>query len=120
LLSAGFSKRAKLRVRVETNLVRTYALQNSTQWFEKAASSEETRRWFERAIDQGDDVYFIVGFHPVTVAQIIYEFAEGSGRTGRLGLPVSLALNAAGVIALLGDLVYPQVGAHRGKCGRGY
>jgi hypothetical protein len=115
LLSAGFSKRAKSRVRVETNLVRTYTLQNSTQWFEKAVSSEESRRWFERAIDQGDDVYFVVGFHTVTDAQIIYESAEGNEHTGRLGLPVGLTLNAAGVIAPLGDLADPQVGVHRGR-----
>jgi hypothetical protein len=51
LLSTSFSKRAKSRVRVETNLVRTYTLQNSTQWFKKAVSSKESRRWFERAID---------------------------------------------------------------------
>jgi hypothetical protein len=115
LLSAGFSKRAKSRVRVETNLVQTYTLQNSTQWFEKAVSSEESRRWFERTIDQGDDVYFIVGFHTIIDAQIIYESAEGNEHTGRLGLPVGLALNAAGVIAPLGDLADPQVGVRHGS-----
>jgi hypothetical protein len=115
LLSAGYSKRAKSKVRIETNLVRTYTLQNSTQWFEKAVSSEESRRWFERAIDQGDDIYFVVGFHSVTDAQIIYESAEGNEHTGRLGLPVGLALNAAGVIAPLGDLADPQVGVHHGS-----
>jgi hypothetical protein len=115
LLSAGFSKRAKSRVRVETNLVRTHTLPNSTQWFEKAVSSEESRRWFERAIDQGDDVYFIVGFHTVTDAQIIYESAEGNEHTGRLSLPVGLTLNAAGVIGPFGDLADPQVGVHRGR-----
>lgn len=115
LLSAGFSKRAKSRIRVETNLVRTYMLQNSTQWFEKAVSSEESRRWFERAIDQSDDVYFVVGFHTVTDAHIIYESAEGNDHTGRLGLPIGLTLNAAGVIAPLGDLTDPQVTIHHGR-----
>jgi hypothetical protein len=115
LLSAGYSKRTKSKVRIETNLVRTYTLQNSTQWFEKAVSSEETRRWFERAIDQGDDIYFVVGFHTVTDAQIIYESVEGNDHTGRLRLPVGLALNAAGVIAPLGDLADPQVDVHHGS-----
>jgi len=115
LLSAGFSKRAKSRIRVETNLVRTYTLQNSTQWFEKAVSSEESRRWFERTIDQGDDIYFVVGFHTVTDAQIIYESAEGDEHRGRVRLPIGLAMNAAGVTAPLGDLVNPQVGAHQGS-----
>jgi hypothetical protein len=115
LLSAGYSKRAKSKVRIETNLVRTYTLQNSTQWFEKAVSSEETRRWFKRAIDQGDDIYFVVGFHTVIDAQIIYESAEGNEHTGRLGPPVGLALNAAGVIAPLGDLANPQVGVRHGS-----
>lgn len=114
MLSAGFSKRTKSRVRVETNLVQTYTLQNSTQWFEKAASSEESRSW---SIDEGDDIYFVVGFHTITDAQIIYESAEGNEYTGRLGLPVSMSLNAAGVIAPLGDLADPQVGVHRGSIG---
>jgi hypothetical protein len=118
LLSAGFSKRAKSRVRVETNLVRTYTLQNSTQWFDKAVSSEESRGWFERRIDQGDDIYFVVGFHTVTDAQIIYESADGNEHAGQLSLPVSLALNAAGVIAPLGDLADPQVGVHHGSVER--
>lgn len=115
LLSAGFSKRAKSRVRIETNLVRTYMLQNSTQWFEKAVCSEESRRWLEKAIDQGDDIYFVVGFHTFTDAQITYESTEGNEHTGRLSLPVSLALNAAGVIAPLGDLADTQVGVHCGS-----
>ena len=34
---------------------------------------------------------------------------------GRLGLPISLALNIAGVIAPLGDLTNPQVGVYRGS-----
>lgn len=115
LLSAGYSKRTNSKVRIEANLVRTYTLQNSTQWFEKAASSEEARRWFERAIDQGDDIYFVVGFHTVTDAQVIYKSAEGNEHAGRLGLPVGLALNAAGVIAPLGGLTDPQVGVHHGS-----
>jgi hypothetical protein len=56
-----------------------------------------------------------VGFHTVTDAQIIYESAEGNDHTGRLRLPVGLALNAAGVIASLGDLADPQVDVYHGS-----
>jgi hypothetical protein len=103
----SFSKRAKSKVRIETNLVRTNTLHNSTQWFEKAVSSEETRRWFERAIDQGGDVYFIVGFHTVTDVRIIFESPEGNKHTRRLGLPIGMALNTVGVLRIC-----DSVGAH--------
>lgn len=115
LLSVGLSKRAKSKIRIETKLVRTYTLRNSTQWFEEAVSSEATRHWFEREIDRGNDIYFIVGFHTVTDAQIIHESATANERTGQLGLPIGLALNAAGVIAPMGDLADPQLGVHRGS-----
>ncbi|KAN0114590.1 hypothetical protein V8E51_004134 [Hyaloscypha variabilis] len=58
---------------------------------------------------------FVVGFHTATDAQIIYGSAEVNKHTGRLGLPVGLALNAAGVIAPLGDVADPQVGVYRGS-----
>lgn len=48
-----------------------------------------------------------MGFHTVIDTQIIYESVEANEYTGRLSLPVSLALNIAGVIAPLGDLANP-------------
>ncbi|CAF9931584.1 MAG: hypothetical protein GOMPHAMPRED_005961 [Gomphillus americanus] len=115
LLSAGFSRRSGSNITIETSLVQTYMLPNSTQWFEEAISLEETRRWVEKCIDQGDDLYFVVGFHTIMDAQIIHEAANRNERTRQVGLPVGLALNAAGIIAPLGGLADPQLGASSGS-----
>ncbi|KIN02768.1 hypothetical protein OIDMADRAFT_40618 [Oidiodendron maius Zn] len=95
LLSTRFSKYTKSRVYIKTNL---------------AVSSKESRYWFKRVIDQGNDIYFVIGFYTVTDIQIIYKSIESNKYTGRLSLPVGLALNAAGVIAPLRDHINPQVG----------
>jgi hypothetical protein len=56
-----------------------------------------------------------MGFHTVTDTQIIYKSTEGNKHTGRLSLPIGLALNTTGVIAPLRDLANPQVDVyHRG------
>jgi hypothetical protein len=115
LMSTGFSKRANTRVRISADRVQTYTLDNSSEWFREATSSEETRRWAERAIDQGDDLYFVVSFTTITDARIIHESVQAREHTGQISLPVGLSLNTAGVIAPFGDLVDPQVGGHRGS-----
>jgi hypothetical protein len=70
-MSSGFSRRANIKARIATDQVKTYILGNSGRWFEEAMSPEVTRKWVERAIDQGDDIYIIVGFHAVSNARII-------------------------------------------------
>jgi hypothetical protein len=76
---------------------------------------KRVERWFERAIDQGDDVYFVVGFHTVIDAQIIYVSVEVNEHTGRLSLPIGLTLNAAGVISPLGDITDDGSGLEVGQ-----
>jgi hypothetical protein len=56
-----------------------------------------------------------VGFHTIINAQIIYKSIKVNEHIRRLGLPVSLTLNAAGVIAPLRNLTNPQVGVYRGS-----
>lgn len=113
LMSAGFSKRANLKLRVSTDHVRTYTLENSQRWFEEAAGFDDTRQWIERTIDQGDDAYLIVGFHTVTDARIIHQSAVGAEQGGYIGLPVGLSLTAVGIVAPLGDIIDPRIGTHR-------
>jgi hypothetical protein len=113
LMSSGFSKRANARVRIETNAVKTYTLDNSEAWFMDATNFDETRRWIERAIG-GDGVYIVVGFHTVTDARIVHESIEGHQLTGQVTLPVGLSLAAVGVVVPLGNIVDPAVsGVHR-------
>jgi len=108
LVSSGFSKRANARVRIETQVVKTYTLDNAEAWFSEATNFEDTRRWIERAIG-GNGIYFVVGFHTVTDARIVHESIEGHQLGGEITMPVGLTLAAVGVVAPLGNIVDPAV-----------
>jgi hypothetical protein len=107
-LSSGFSKRANTRVQVQTNVVKTYTLDNSEAWFTEATNFDDTRGWIERAIG-GDGIYLVVGFHTVTDARIVHESIEGHQLSGQITIPVGLSLTAVGVVAPFGNIVDPAV-----------
>jgi len=113
LISAGFSKRAKTKIRVATDHVKTYTLDNSDFWFEEATGLEATRVWFERAFDRDHDVYMIVGFHTVTNASISQDSIDGKNAAAQINVPASLFLATAGVITPLGNAIDPNVSVHR-------
>lgn len=58
----------------------TYQLTNSGSWFRKACAKQETRSWFEEAIEE-NDVYLVVGYHTVTDARVT-EGIITKGKTG--------------------------------------
>ncbi|KAI9779880.1 MAG: hypothetical protein M1816_003327 [Peltula sp. TS41687] len=90
-MSSGFSKRTKTKIKI--------------------ATSQEV---VERAIDQGDDIYVIVGFHTVADARIILQSELGREAAGQFALPVGLSLTAIGAIAPLGNIVDPSLaGQHQ-------
>ncbi|KAK4246223.1 hypothetical protein C7999DRAFT_33356 [Corynascus novoguineensis] len=109
LLSAGFSKREKMKICVTTEHVKTYTLDNSDGWFEEVTRLQVTRAWLERAIDRGHNIYMIVGFHTFTDANIRQESVVGKSVGGHISVPTSLSLTAAGVVALPGAVVDPKV-----------
>ncbi|KAH7131155.1 hypothetical protein EDB81DRAFT_808007 [Dactylonectria macrodidyma] len=113
LLSAGFSKRAKMKIRVATNRVKTYTLDNSDSWFDEATGLRATRVWIERAIDRGEDVYMIVGYRTVMDASISQASIMGNSAGGQTTVPATLSLTAAGVIAPIGGLLDPSVRVHQ-------
>lgn len=43
----------------------------------EAMTFDITRKWIEKAIDSGDDIYLVVGFHMVMDAHIVHESVEG-------------------------------------------
>ncbi|KAK5994025.1 hypothetical protein PT974_07465 [Cladobotryum mycophilum] len=77
LLSTQFSKRAKKTVRVIASQVTTSMLDNSDSWFEEATRIPATQTWIERQVDQGHDIFLIVGLHTVTDASIMHESSLG-------------------------------------------
>ncbi|PVI00225.1 hypothetical protein DM02DRAFT_474136, partial [Periconia macrospinosa] len=112
LMSSGFSKRANTKVRIETNAVKTYTLDNSAAWFMKATNFDDTRRWIERALG-GNGIYLVTGFHTVTDARIVYESIESHQLAGEVTLPAGLSLAAVGAIAPLGGILDPAVAGHQ-------
>ncbi|ROT37124.1 hypothetical protein SODALDRAFT_188594 [Sodiomyces alkalinus F11] len=110
LMSAGFSRRAKTRLRVDADAVRTYTLDNSEEWFNEAASLVATRRWIERTVDKGYDIYMITAFHTVTNSRIAQEQTCDSGTDGQISIPISLSLASVGALVPLSDILDPAIG----------
>lgn len=71
LLAVGYETRDTDSATLSAVQATTYQLTNSGTWFRKACAKQETRSWFEEAIEENDsDVYLVVGYHTVTDAQI--------------------------------------------------
>ncbi|KAF2403024.1 hypothetical protein EJ06DRAFT_527996 [Trichodelitschia bisporula] len=114
-LSASFSKRTKSSLRITSTQVRTYYLKNATEWFRGALQHTATRMWFERKMDEGEDIFMVVGYHTVLDARIIEQAGEQRAAGGSVVLPVSAALMAVGIAIPLGGLIDPGVAAARGR-----
>ncbi|KAJ5772186.1 hypothetical protein N7520_002715 [Penicillium odoratum] len=112
LVSASRSKYNHASTQVSTEQVKTYQLSNSGSWFRSTLKSEAVREWIKDAIDMGDDIFVIVGYHTMTDARIIEGVVDAADASAWLQLPVGEALLAAGVVAPLGDLVDPGFGVN--------
>lgn len=69
-LSSSISNSTKTSIHITTKQVKTYYLDNNGQWFRDAVCSEDTRKWIERIIAEGEDIYVVVGYHTVPDARI--------------------------------------------------
>jgi hypothetical protein len=112
-MAVGFSKQARAQVKIIAEEVKIYTLDNSDTWFETAVEISNTRRWIERQLARRKEMYIVVGFCTVTDTCIVQHTAKDSQAKGQIGIPTALTLAAAGVVALLGNLVDPTVGSTR-------
>lgn len=110
LVSTSRTKCNNACTQVSTEQVKTYQLSNSGSWFKSAVKSEAVREWIKESIDQGDDIYVIVGYHTMTDARIIEGVVDAADTSAWLQLPVGEALATAGVVAPLGSMADPGVG----------
>jgi hypothetical protein len=69
LLSTAFSKRTVSQVRIEPRCFKTYTLDNSEAWFDKAIGYKETQRWIEKSSLRGRKIYMIVSICTLTDTQ---------------------------------------------------
>jgi hypothetical protein len=93
LLSIGYSRQKGTRVSIVTPEVRTYTLHNVSHWFTDGLKYDSTKEWIEKAIDDGEDVYMIIGYHTVQDAQISQEATKN--QTTSLKASVSPAVSTA-------------------------
>ena len=110
LLSTSRTKRNKTSIQVSTDQVKTYQLSNSGSWFKSAVKSEAARERINESIDDGDDIYLIVGYHTITDARIVEGIVDEASTSAWLKLPVGEALATAGIVVPLGNLVDPGFG----------
>jgi len=116
LMSASRARRNKAYTQVTTDRVTTYQLGNSGSWFKSAIKTETAREWIKESIDQGDDIYVVVGYHTMLDAQVVEGAADALESSGQLGLPVTeVALAATGVMVPLGDIADPRVAGNNIK-----
>ncbi|KAJ5096689.1 hypothetical protein N7456_007410 [Penicillium angulare] len=107
LISASRAKSKNFRTHVQTDQLKTYQLSNSGPWFRSAIQSTATRDWIREAIDYGDDMYVVVGYHTMKDARI-FDYVENRGDISAwLELPIEEALAAAGVGIMLGGVANP-------------
>ena len=108
LFSAAFSKLSSTGVHVEPTWCKTYALDNSDLWFDRAISHEETKKWIEKAAIRGSKLSMVVGMWTMTDTQFLQTTVREQELQGQAMAPVSLSLAAAGAVVPLGGLVDPS------------
>ncbi|KAH8198864.1 hypothetical protein TruAng_006972 [Truncatella angustata] len=112
LISAGLSKHSKTELSITTDSASTLTLDNTQGWFKEAMHLPSTRSWIEQRIDEGDNIYMIVGFTCINNAYISYEACRETATEGQGQLPIAAALAATGaVVPLVGDILDPSIGA---------
>lgn len=109
LLAASHSKRRGTHIHLTTEKVTTYLMTNSGQWFMEAVRDDNKRRWIERAHEQGDDIYFVAGYHTMFRTRVYEGRGFGHSTTGQAALPVGETLTAAGVIVPFNSVIDPSV-----------
>ncbi|KAL8635002.1 MAG: hypothetical protein Q9228_007465 [Teloschistes exilis] len=113
-LSSSFSKRLSASVYVEAGQAKTYHLNNPGQWFDSAVQLQETRKWIEKTIDEGEDIYLIVAYQTLQDARITEYIGTQSSMGGNAVIPVSTALAASGIAVPFSSLVDPELEGFRG------
>jgi hypothetical protein len=114
-LSSSISSRTKTSIHITTDQLKTYYLDNAGLWFRDVVRFEDVRKWIERTIDEGEDIYIVVGYHTALDARIVERFQEQKGLDGKLAMPLPTALAASGVVVPCGDIVDPGLVGSRGR-----
>lgn len=109
LLTLFQSRKKAQGVHVQSTMARTYILNHWDSSFRSACALDDTRRWIEEAIEDGKDIYFIVGYRTFLNASVnvAAEAKKGLGYT--IQAPVSSVVEANLYGIRLGGVLDPSV-----------
>ena len=113
LVSASRRKHNSGFTQVASEQVLTYQLNNSGLWFKRAIADKDLRQWIIEAIQNGDDVYMIVGYYTMLNARVFEGGNTLSESSLQLEVPVTASLAAGGVTLPIGSDMDPSFGADR-------
>lgn len=111
LVSASRNRRNRTFTEVESDRATTYRLGNSGLWFKNAVKADATRKWIEQAMDDGDSIYMVVGYHTLMDARVVEGIAGVSGNNVQIGVPPSVAIT--GAPAPIGHIANPGIVGHQ-------
>ncbi|KAI5838509.1 hypothetical protein DFP73DRAFT_564288 [Morchella snyderi] len=98
LLSASYEHQSKHQIDLSATVAYTYALCNSSAWFKAACAQHSIRRWLQTAIEDGETVYMVTGYHTVVDAR----FGTGASSTSTDRQQVSMPVDASGLPSVQG------------------
>ncbi|RPB06858.1 hypothetical protein P167DRAFT_609826 [Morchella conica CCBAS932] len=82
LLSARYNSTQTANIDLSATEAYTYSMDNSTRWFRDACGDEAVREWLQEAVEDGDSVYLVVGFHTVVDAVVAVNDKDSGGLGG--------------------------------------
>jgi hypothetical protein len=115
LISAAFSNRSRIQVQIEPRCCKSYDLDNSDAWFDRAIGRAETRKWIERAAIRGSKIFMIVGICTWTDTHLVHTTVKERESLGQVTVPISFSLAAAGAVLPLANLVDPSLSGDLGS-----
>lgn len=79
LVSVALTRQRHAATTVAAEKVTTYRLANCDEWFKSCCQQDATRKWMEKAIIQGNEIYVVVGYHTLSNAQYLGNASEEEG-----------------------------------------
>ncbi|PYH90237.1 hypothetical protein BO71DRAFT_452914 [Aspergillus ellipticus CBS 707.79] len=113
-LSSSISSQKQASLRITARKLKTCYVDNYKKCFTDAMQSDDVRGWLESMIKNGEDIYFVTGYHAGLDASIVEETDEQRNLLARLEMPVENALPVTGAAVPFGDAVNPQIAISRG------
>jgi hypothetical protein len=108
LFSAAFSKLSSTGVHVEPTWCKTYTLDNSDSWFDRAISLDETKKWIEKAAIRSSKLSMVVSIWTLTDTRFLQTSVREQESQAQATAPVSLSLAAVGAVVPLAGVVDPS------------